>query len=126
MAWWPSTSIVDKSRPARKGGGRPRTGPLQGRSATAKHLQGRPIVASAASKGCRLRPTHKGSAPIEASPMAKAALAGKGGACEHYAHKSCRLRAAMPVRPLRVAALASGATNPWAGRPLVACSTVVT
>ncbi|RZS22395.1 hypothetical protein BHM03_00055165 [Ensete ventricosum] len=105
MAWWPSTSIVDKSRPARKGGGRPRTGPLQGRSATAKHLQGRSIVASAASKGCRLRPAHKGSAPIEAS------LAGKGGACEHYAHKSCRLRAAVPVRPLRVAALASRATT---------------
>ncbi|RWV86731.1 hypothetical protein GW17_00051337 [Ensete ventricosum] len=48
-----------------------------------------------------------GQAPAGAADS----LAGKGGACEHYAHKSCRLRAAVPVRPLRVAALASRATT---------------
>ncbi|RRT76948.1 hypothetical protein B296_00009176 [Ensete ventricosum] len=51
----------------------------------------------------------RGQRPQRHRLWAEAALVGKGGACRHYAHKSCRLRAAALVHPLRVAALASGA-----------------
>ncbi|RWW50945.1 hypothetical protein BHE74_00042753 [Ensete ventricosum] len=54
----------------------------------------------------------EGSAPTEASPS-RVAPTRKGGACGHYARRSCRLRVAAPVRPPRAPTPTTGAAAHW-------------
>ncbi|RRT71168.1 hypothetical protein B296_00034001 [Ensete ventricosum] len=67
-------------------------------------------------RGDRSRLARKGSAPTEVPPVGIGSAL-KGGAYGHYARRSCRLRAAAPVRPPRAYRRCS---RPWAGRSLAA------